>query len=383
MRPDAQVECDAIVVGGGLLGAAVSYGLSRQKLKVVVLDEGDVAFRAARGNFGLVWVQSKGANMPEYARWTRRSADLWDDLQDDLRDETGIAAEYRKTGGLQYCFSDAEMDERAALLNRMHNMFGPAEYGARMMDRSELETLDFGLALGPEVKGASYCEYDGHANPLKLLRAMIEAAVSRGAQYITDARVDKIDWNGSAFSVDAGGRRVVAPKIVLAAGLGNRALGEMVGLDVPVEPLKGQILVTEKTAPVLPMATHVIRQTDDGTVMIGDSHEDVGFDLSSSADVIGEIARRGIRTFPGLAELNLVRAWAALRVMTPGGTPLYLQSTACPGAYSINCHSGVTLAAAHALELAPMIARDELAVEVQAFGKPNLRSPEALHVSSR
>ena len=68
---------DAIVIGGGLVGSAIAYGLVRAGLGTALLDEGDVAFRASRGNFGLVWVQSKGDGAPHYQRWTRRSADEW------------------------------------------------------------------------------------------------------------------------------------------------------------------------------------------------------------------------------------------------------------------------------------------------------------------
>ncbi len=65
---------DAIVIGGGLVGAAIAYGLQRQGLSTVMLDEGDVAHRASRGNFGLVWVQSKGLGAPHYQHWTHASA---------------------------------------------------------------------------------------------------------------------------------------------------------------------------------------------------------------------------------------------------------------------------------------------------------------------
>ena len=65
---------DVIVIGGGLVGAALAYGLSREGQAVTLLDEGDNAFRASRGNFGLVWVQGKGSRSPAYARWTRASA---------------------------------------------------------------------------------------------------------------------------------------------------------------------------------------------------------------------------------------------------------------------------------------------------------------------
>ncbi len=80
---------DFAVIGGGMVGAALAYGLARQGAEVVLLDEGDSAFRAARGNFGLIWVQGKGVDMPAYANWTRRSADLWPEFAAELESETG------------------------------------------------------------------------------------------------------------------------------------------------------------------------------------------------------------------------------------------------------------------------------------------------------
>ena len=62
---------DVIVVGGGLVGTAVAYGLAQPGKNITVLDEGDDAFRASRGNFGLIWVHGKGRGIPQYARWTR------------------------------------------------------------------------------------------------------------------------------------------------------------------------------------------------------------------------------------------------------------------------------------------------------------------------
>ncbi len=75
---------EAVVVGGGLLGSAIGYGLARLGLKCAILDEGDDALRAARGNFGLVWVQSKGVGKPVYADWTMQSARLWPEFAEEL-----------------------------------------------------------------------------------------------------------------------------------------------------------------------------------------------------------------------------------------------------------------------------------------------------------
>ena len=73
-----------------------------------------------------------------------------------------------------------------------------------------------------------------------------------------------------------------------------------------------------------------------------------------------QIAERAVLCFPWIGRLNIVRAWSALRVMAPDGLPIYDQSDRFPGAFTANCHSGVTLAGAHARLLAPMIAAGAL-----------------------
>ena len=154
---------------------------------------------------------------------------------------------------------------------------------------------------------------------------------------------------------------------MLAAGLGNRALAPLVGLHAPVAPNRGQVLVSERVAPFLHYPTINVRQTDEGTVQFGDSMENTGFDDLTTTPVLRDIARRGVRAFPLLQHVRLVRMWAALRVYSADGFPIYDQSEAHPGAFVVTCHSGVTLAAAHALRLAPWIAGAPMPDELPAF----------------
>ncbi len=344
---------DAIVAGGGLVGSAVAYGLAREGLCVVVLDEGDVAYRASRGNFGLVWVQGKGDGLPAYADWTRSSADHWPAFAETLTDEIGQDIGYRKRGGVNLCLSEAELEDWQALLARLHNQSGPAGYDFRLLDRQELADLLPGI--GPAVVGGTYGPHDGQVNPLLLLRSLHAGLARHRGTYRPGAKIERIEASGGSFRVEAGGDSFVAAKLVIAAGLGSRALGQQVGLDVPVDPLKGQVLVTERAKPLFDLPTLYVRQTTEGSIMLGDSHEDVGFDITSTAGVIGNIAARAVKSFPMLRDLRVVRSWAALRIMTPDGFPVYDESERCPGAYAVACHSGVTLAAAHALRLAPAI----------------------------
>src|SRR5262245_2907835 len=111
---------DAIVIGGGLVGGAIAFGLARRGLGVVLLDEGDTAYRAARGNFGLVWVQSKGVGVPEYQRWSRLSSELWTDFAATVTDASGIDLKHERKGGIIVCLSDQELEARRKLLEQIH-----------------------------------------------------------------------------------------------------------------------------------------------------------------------------------------------------------------------------------------------------------------------
>jgi glycine/D-amino acid oxidase-like deaminating enzyme len=363
---------DIIVIGGGLVGGAIAWGAASAGASTALIDEGDLAFRAARGNFGLVWVQSKGAGMPPYAHWTRRSAELWPGLAGALLETTGTDVALHQPGGLAFCLSDSEFAQRAALVARMHNESGDA--GTRMLHRSEVRAMVPGL--GDAVVGAAFCPRDGHASPLQLLRAFHSGTLGNRGTYLPGRTVEAIEPGPHAFTVRCGGEHFSAAKLVIAAGLGSRALARMVGLDMPVSPLRGQILVTERLRRLLDYPTHIMRQTQEGSVMLGDSQEDVGFDTSTSTKVIGEIAARNVRVLPALADARIVRIWAALRVMSPDGLPIYDQSTRYPGAFAATCHSGVTLAGAHAMALAPAILAGTIPDSLAAFSASRFAARE-------
>ena len=99
-------EFDIAVVGGGLVGSAIAWGLARAGRRSPCFDEGDVAYRASRGNFALVWVQSKGLGKPAYSAWTMRSADAWTDFARTLKDQTGIDVAFQRPGGFNLCLSE-------------------------------------------------------------------------------------------------------------------------------------------------------------------------------------------------------------------------------------------------------------------------------------
>ena len=365
---------DAIVIGGGLVGAAIAYGLTRRGLKPVLLDEGDVALRAARGNFGLVWVQSKGCGVPEYQRWTRLSSELWTGFAAGVKEAGGVDPLYERRGGLAIALSEDELAERRRVLEQIHAEQGETNFEYEIIDRDELKRRV--PAIGPEAVGAGYTRYDGAASPLHLLRGLHAAVLARNGAYVPHARVTAIEPQPGAFTVTAGDRAYAAPRLVLAAGLGNKDLAPLAGLDAPVRPVRGNIVVTERVQPVIPL-THHIRQMPEGGLLLGDSYEEAGYDDFTSLTPLSAITARAVRTFPFLRGVNVVRTWAALRVMSPDGLPVYDQSQRYPGAFVATCHSGVTLCAAHALRYADYVADGALPPELARFTAGRFRVPKA------
>ena len=131
-----------------------------------------------------------------------------------------------------------------------------------------------------------------------------------------------------------------------------------------MRPERGQIVVTERLRPFLDYPVVTLRQTDEGTVMIGDSKEDQLDDRTLNHAVSAVMADRAQRTFPHLARLNVIRTWSGIRVMPQDGFPIYDQSEREPGAFVTCCHSGVTLASNHAFEVARMVAQGALEPEL-------------------
>lgn len=367
---------DVVVIGAGLVGGAVAYGLARAGQRVAVLDEEDATYRASRGNFGLVWVQGKGVGRPEYALWSRASSERWFELSEALTENGGLAPNYTRPGGVIAALSEEELSALDSMLAGLKRAVGNAGYEYEILDAARVRELL--PACGPEVVGGAYSPYDGHANPLKLMRGLHASLAGLGADYLAGARVDAIrPLDGGGFDLRTERGTITGGKVVIAAGHGSKALGAMVGLDVPVHPEHGQIVVTERTAPWLGHPTLGIRQTDEGSMLFGASHEDRGFDTSVLARTSRDIARRAVRVFPDLASLRVVRTWGALRVMTPDGFPIYAQSRAHPGAFVFTCHSGVTLAANHALEASRWVIDGEIPEGMACFAPDRFDVPQA------
>ena len=343
---------DIVVIGGGMVGAAIAYGCATRGARTAMLDQGDTALRAALANAGLVYSQGKGEGMPAYAAWTGRSISLWPDFAASLDSAGGPPIGFRHRGVLAFCLGDQELEDRKALLHRMHNQTGGPGAPVRVLDRRDLDSMLPAARLGPQVVGATWSPDDGDVNPLPLLRALHAGFRAAGGTHLPDRTVTHIR---PGFTLTTSAGPVIAEKVVIACGLGIPPLAAQLGMAAPVRPVRGQMLVTERLAPMLPIPGSGVRQLAEGMVQIGTTVED---GLDTPATTVPDMARmasRATAVLPVLGQARIVRAWAGIRPMTPDGFPMYAQSPVYPGAFVATCHSGVTLCAAHAGPLAEAI----------------------------
>lgn len=358
------MRSEYIIIGGGVVGTAIGWGLRRRGHEVLILDGDDRAHRASRGNFGLVWVQSKGMDFPDYARWSQRSSRLWASFAEELSDNTGTDLALEQKGGLDYFFDEAELEERIARYEGLRQALD-GDYPYEVLRHNELKREE--PNIGPDVVGATLHHQDGHVNTLRLYQAQVQDFHRLGGQLITGKRVERVDHDGAFCLTCADGSRYHGDKVVLAAGLGAMDLAPKLGFGVHVRPERGQVMITEKLPPLIHRPSPVIRQVSEGGIQIGVSNEDTGFDDSTTVDVSAAIAAQAIRLFPALSNASMLRIWGALRILPQDGYPIYARSTLYPNASMVTCHSGITLAAVHAKLIPEWLERSDTAPNLDSF----------------
>ncbi len=361
-----RTDPEIIIVGGGVVGLSVALGLLLAGRRVHVLDGADSDARASQGNFGLVWGQGKGWNFAPYARWTHDAQAAWPEFARKLADLSGIDVALDQPGGFEFFTDAAEMDEFAGMLTQQQRHLGN-RISHEMLSGDDLRAQIPGI--GPHVVGASFSPQDGQVNPLRFLRAVRRAVTASGGRVTMGAQVARIaPVTGGGFDLSmVGGETVSADKVILCAGLGATSLAPDLGFATRIRPQRGEVLITEKLRDRLPFLSGTIRQVDEGGVQIGGTKADVGLDDGETLDMMTKLARHAVAVYPALATVRVVRAWGALRVLSPDGYPVYARSARHPGAYLVTCHSGITLASLHASVVADWIDGTSAAPDLEAF----------------
>ena len=305
---------DAIVVGGGVVGCAVSWFLAREGLSVLLLERDQLAVHASGAAAGMLLPLAEAAHQGPLHAWGRRSLAMFPELCSELRERSGVDPEYEASGALHV----AESDPRAQRLQAK----------ARLFEAESLEWLGPEALrgaeplLGPGLHGALWSPNEAHVRSPLLTRAFARAAAELGARVETGVTVTGLRRAGERVTgVETASGSRSAGTVVLCMGAWTPGT-----FALPIEPLRGQILSLD--APRPPLRSIVIGESAylvakrDGSVVVGATEERVGFDCRVTAEGMGRLLDAAPRLAPALADCGFRNGWAGLRPATPDGLPV-------------------------------------------------------------
>jgi len=329
-----KLSSDVVVIGGGIIGAAITYYLAKQGIDVILVEKGGIASGTSSACDGCIFLQSKKPGI--LLKLAMESAKLYDSLSEELDSDI----EYEKCGGMIVIETEKQISEMQKFVERQKKCGLDVE----LLDIKE--ALELEPNLSPNICGASYCKMDAHVNPMKVVFSYISAAKRYNAKVLTQTKViDIIVSNDRISGVKMEKGDINTDVLVNAAGIYAPEIAKMVGARLLFKPRRGQILVTESMPPMinhlilcscyitakfnpdskeagLGVGT-VIEQTKNGNILVGSTREFVGIDdRQVTFDGIRKVAGHAQNIMPVLGKLHLIRTFAGLRPYTPNGMPI-------------------------------------------------------------
>ncbi|MFW6022045.1 MAG: NAD(P)/FAD-dependent oxidoreductase [Halanaerobiaceae bacterium] len=303
---------DVVIIGSGVIGNAAAYYLSKAGKSVIVLEKGDnIGNEGSTRNGG--GVRQSGRHPDELKLAMYGVQNLWPTLSEEL----GVDVEYYQEGNLRLGKTDEHLEILQGLTDRA------VDQGLDVKMISGEKAREINPYLSDEVIGASWCQTDGHANPLLVTLSFYKKARELGARFITGEKVVRIEKvKGKARNVITINDNVYeGDKIILAAGYASREIAQTVGIDIPMKQVLLEVLVTEPQPPMFyqmlgtAAADFYGHQTKHGSFVFGGTS---GLDFYAHVDdknpTLGKTAScicRGImKYFPVLKNLKVIRTWA-------------------------------------------------------------------------
>ncbi len=320
-----------VVIGGGIIGCSVAYYLSRAGARVTLLERGPLCGEATSGAAGLCTVSTREGLLLDLARESLR-------LMDEAGRELGFDFELRQGGSLALLRSEAEVAQQRALVERQRLIGVDIE----MLDRDA--TLASEPAATPSLLGGVYSPLDCTVNPFLLTLAMATGARRGGATVRTGMEVTGLKVEGGRVTgATTRDGDVSGDLVVLATGAWTPLITRTIGLDLPIEPSRGQMVITE---PVRELSRKTVKNTEHtylcptprGNRIIGSMTEKVGFNKQLTIERLSEYVREAAELVPALGGVRVMRAWAGLRPLSPDNQALL---GPVPG------YEGLILAAGH------------------------------------
>lgn len=312
---------EVVIIGGGVIGASIAYHLAQHgQTEVVVLERDTLGSGSTSKNAGGIRLQfSTEINV----RLSQRSLPRF--LA--FREEMGIDPQFHQAGYLFLITTDRDVESFTNSLALWERLGVPA----RRLDADEVHDLFPELVID-DLRFATFCPVDGHADPTSILNGYVARARELGVEFREHAAATAIDLQaGRVVAVRTEGVRIPCATVVDAAGPWAAQVGRLAGVDLPVRPLRRHIFIT---APVpglnrefpltVDFANGLYMHRESGGVLLGmaDPADSPGFLEAVNDDFLPTVVERAIARLPLLERTSIRTGWAGLYEDTPDKHPI-------------------------------------------------------------
>lgn len=378
---------DIVIIGGGAIGTSCAYHLVEKGFEVALVEAGDIASGTSSHCDAEAMITDKqpGADAALGYASIMRYKELASIFSYDF--------EFVQKGSLYVCESDQEMEIAAEYIRQLQT----EGYPVRMVDAQELPDIEPYIAR--DLKGGFWSDVCSAMSPYKLCYAFVEEAKQKGLTVYTHCKVQGIKLNkqNAIEAVQTEKGDIKCNKVINCCGVWAPEIGKMVGIDIPIIPRKGVILLGERGFPIVHQKVQeygymltkfqydierdidpVVKQyniaftlerTEGDNFLLGSSRNFTGFDIQTEIEVVHAIAKRGIRFFPILKEINCIRAYAGLRPYVHDHLPIISDVEQIPGFYIAAGHEGdgIAMAPITGKLIAQMLAGEKTDLDVSVF----------------
>lgn len=351
----ARKNYEVAVIGGGIVGCSVAYYLAESGLETVLIEKNDIASGTSSRCDGNVTIVDKDPGFDSQMSLVSQ------ELLNDLTNTLNIPFEFREHGSILVCDNDDEMQAAVDWVKTQ------SESGLKFNVLDQKDIRNESPFFAHDIPGGLECETDSLINPYLFCYSLIEKAEKDfGLQVRDQAPVTNVKKVKDGFIVETPEETIHAKKVVNAAGVWAPFIGEMLGVEIPIIPRKGHIIVGSRQEPVMMRnvmefgylmnkfgreriadertAEHgvalVLEPTESQNFLLGSSRQFVGYDSSIDIQVVQTIARRALRFFPKMDDFKIIRSYTGFRPFTEDHLPIVSEVEEMPGFYIAAGHEG-------------------------------------------
>jgi glycine oxidase len=316
------METDIVIIGGGVVGCAIAYYLSRAGVSATVVERGEIGAQASGAAAGLLAPLGPLSGPGPLADFLLAGCELLPELVETLTEETSLHMGYRQTGALR----TVRDPKRVARLKKRWEAWKPLGIPMHWLSGDEARQLE--PQLSPDVCAAVYAPTEGQIQARQFVLALAQAARQRGAIVRTQTEVVALERSGTRVVGvrTAEGELLSCQQLVIAAGAWTaHATAWLSFPELPIRPLRGQLLSLQQPAPALQRiifgeAAYLV--PGDERIIVGATREEAGFALAVTEEGTTWLRTTAQRLVPVLAHSEMLATWAGLRPKTPDNQPL-------------------------------------------------------------